>query len=146
MKPINTKTFIDVCNNSLTMADAASTLGLHFNTFKRHAVKLGCYRPNQGACGKSKPSVNQIPIDQILDGQHSSYQSNKLRVRLIAEGIKKHQCEKCFLTCWLDAPIPLELHHIDGDRTNHKLNNLQLLCPNCHSQTETFRGKNRKAT
>ena len=50
-----------------------------------------------------------------------------------------HQCEKCFLTEWLDKPITLELDHIDGDRKNNKQDNLRLLCPNCHSQTPTWR-------
>ncbi|MBK6622929.1 MAG: HNH endonuclease [Saprospirales bacterium] len=43
---------------------------------------------------------------------------------------------------WLGNPLSLELHHIDGIRSNHHLSNLMLLCPNCHSQTETFRAKN----
>lgn len=52
-----------------------------------------------------------------------------------------HACEECNLHEWLDGPIPLELHHIDGDRTNNSEVNLQLLCPNCHARTPNFRGK-----
>lgn len=56
--------------------------------------------------------------------------------------LRGHRCEKCGLTSWLDQKIPLELHHIDGNRRNNDLSNLQLLCPNCHSLTDTFRGRN----
>lgn len=56
-----------------------------------------------------------------------------------------HKCESCLLVDWLGQPIVLELDHINGDRTDNDKNNLLLLCPNCHSQTTTWRGrKNRK--
>lgn len=54
-----------------------------------------------------------------------------------------HRCESCGLTEWQGKPIKLEMHHVDGDADNNSRENLQLLCPNCHSQTPTFRSKNR---
>lgn len=51
-------------------------------------------------------------------------------------------CNSCGLEDWLGEKIPLELEHKDGTSTNHKLSNLELLCPNCHAQTSTYRGKN----
>ena len=56
--------------------------------------------------------------------------------------IRGRKCENCGLENWLNQPITLEVHHIDGDKLNNDLNNLLLLCPNCHSYTETWRGKN----
>lgn len=56
--------------------------------------------------------------------------------------LRGHQCECCKLTTWLNEPITLELHHKDGDKLNNDLDNLQLLCPNCHSLTENWRGRN----
>ena len=56
--------------------------------------------------------------------------------------LRGRKCECCGIENWLDKPINLEIHHKDGNRLNNNLNNLQLLCPNCHSYTETFRGKN----
>ena len=53
-------------------------------------------------------------------------------------------CEICYNTKWLSIPISLELHHIDGNPNNNDLLNLQLLCPNCHSTTPNYRGKNKK--
>lgn len=52
-----------------------------------------------------------------------------------------HKCELCALELWLDKPIMLELHHVDGDRTNNNPENISLLCPNCHSTTDNFRGR-----
>ena len=54
-----------------------------------------------------------------------------------------HKCQKCNLETWLDNPIPLEIHHKDGDRTNNNLENLQALCCNCHSLTDNWRNKKR---
>lgn len=56
--------------------------------------------------------------------------------------IRGYQCERCKLSNWFEEPITLELHHIDGDNLNNELQNLQILCPNCHSQTENWRGRN----
>ena len=53
--------------------------------------------------------------------------------------LRTNTCECCKNTHWLDRLIKLEVHHLDGDRTNNKLENLQLLCPNCHSYTDGFR-------
>lgn len=56
--------------------------------------------------------------------------------------LRGHKCECCGATEWLGNSIPLEIHHIDGDRLNNVLDNLQLLCPNCHAMTENYKGKN----
>lgn len=56
--------------------------------------------------------------------------------------LRGHKCEKCGGTEWLGEPIPLQVHHIDGDGLNSELENLQLLCPNCHALTDNFCGKN----
>lgn len=56
-----------------------------------------------------------------------------------------HCCESCGLREWLDKPIPLELEHIDGNNRNNIKDNLKLLCPNCHAQTPTYRGRNKNS-
>ena len=71
-------------------------------------------------------------------------QSNTLRRRLIKEGVLPHQCNRCGITEWNGLPTPIELEHIDGDHHNNELSNLELLCPNCHAQTATYRGKNKR--
>lgn len=69
--------------------------------------------------------------------------SHKLKKRILKDKIFPHQCMKCHLSSWLGEPIPLELHHKDGDNTNNLKNNIELLCPNCHSLTPNFRNKKR---
>lgn len=56
--------------------------------------------------------------------------------------LRGHQCEICKLKEWQNQPIPLQIHHKDGDNTNNELQNLQLLCPNCHALTDNWTGKN----
>ena len=56
--------------------------------------------------------------------------------------IRGHCCEQCGTEQWLGNPIPLEVHHIDGDSLNNEMDNLKLLCPNCHALTDNYRGKN----
>lgn len=145
-KEIDVDHFIDVCRSSQTMSEAATRLGMHFNTFKKHAQEIGCYEANQGGRGTKKSSneTRKIPLEEILGGQHPSYQTHKLKNRLIKEGIFKDNCSSCGIDSWSGHKIVCELDHINGRRTDHRLDNLRLLCPNCHSQTPTFRSKNRE--
>lgn len=83
----------------------------------------------------------KFPLEKILV-KDSNYQSNKLRKRLLEEGIKHHQCEMCCRSEWMGAPIPLELDHINGDKHDNRIHNLRIVCPNCHATTSTYRGKN----
>jgi 5-methylcytosine-specific restriction endonuclease McrA len=138
------KQFIEICENSISMAQAAVKTGLHFNTFKRRAVKLGCYKINQGGVGIDKKVSPRIDLKEILAGKHPEFQTFKLKNRLLKEGIIKNVCSVCGITEWNGKKLVMELDHIDGNRTNHKLNNLRMLCPNCHAQTETYRAKNIK--
>ena len=143
-KRISDASFSEVCRNSKSMAAAASSLNLHFNSFKKRALELGCYNTNQPGKGLKK-QIPQIPLNEIIvEGKYPHYQSYKLKNRLYNEGIKQRSCEVCGTSQWLNKPLALELHHLDGNRQNHLISNLKLLCPNCHSQTDTFRSKNRK--
>jgi 5-methylcytosine-specific restriction endonuclease McrA len=141
---------IDACKNSITMTDACSKVQLHWNTFRRRAIQLNVFKLNQGRKGINRPDTEYAfgkkvyKLQDILDGKHPQYQSNKLRTRLINTGVKEHKCEICKLTEWNNFPIPLELNHIDGNKHNHLLENLEIICPNCHAQTSTYRGKNVK--
>jgi hypothetical protein len=85
-----------------------------------------------------------IPIEKILI-KDSTYQSFKLKKRLFALGLKLQYCEECgWAEKTHDGYLPLELDHVNGDRHDNRLENLRILCPNCHSLKPTHRGKNRK--
>jgi len=82
------------------------------------------------------------PLELVL-AQDSTYQSFKLKKRLFAEGIKQPKCELCgWAECAPDGRVPLELDHINGLRNDNRLENLRILCPNCHSLQPTHRGLN----
>lgn len=138
---ISDEDFIKITENSQTMAQASILCGMAYNTFIRRAKKLGVYKPNQGGKGTKKSKRTKISTEDILAGKYPSYQTYKLKVRLINEGYLEDKCQKCG---WSEKPegskyTPCELDHINGNSTDHRLSNLILLCPNCHSLTKTYR-------
>lgn len=143
-KRITDDMIVNAIEFSKTMSEAQSKLPMSFSAFRRRAQKLGIYNPNPGGKGTNKPSKRKIPTDEILNGLHPQYQTFKLKSRLLNEGLIKNECFTCGITDWNGKSLPLELDHIDGNPTNHNIDNLRMLCPNCHSQTETFRAKNRR--
>lgn len=90
---------------------------------------------------RGKKHVHEKSLYQSLQ-KNGSADSNKIKQRLILYGVKENKCECCGITEWNGKPIKMELHHINGIHTDNRLENLILLCPNCHSQTHNFRGKN----
>jgi len=100
-------------------------------TLNNYLKKFGIdYKGNQGLKGK-KVSNNRKSAMEYMEKE--IVVSSKLRVKLIEDGIKEDKCEKCNNSHWFGNKLMLELHHIDGDRFNNILDNLQILCPNCHS-------------
>jgi transposase-like protein len=82
-----------------------------------------------------------LPLETYLIADLSHHRGN-LKRRLLREGLKDNRCERCGISEWRDAPLSLALHHINGDGRDNRLENLQFLRPNCHSQTENFAGRN----
>lgn len=99
------------------------------------------YSGNQSGKGTTKNSSNYMPLIEYLTNS-KDIQTNKIRNKLLREGYKEYKCECCGLTEWLGQPIPLEVHHKDGNAHNNVIENYQLLCPNCHAQTDSYRGRN----
>lgn len=90
------------------------------------------------------PRPHATPIERLLIVKAEAGGRWNLKRRLIADGLKQPRCERCGIDDWLGEPLTLALHHLNGDNRDDRLENLSLLCPNCHSQTENFAGRNRR--
>lgn len=91
-----------------------------------------------------KPAPTRKPISEVLVLNGPLLSSHYIRLRLIREGLKEHRCERCTLTEWQGVLIPLDLHHVNGNKRDNRYENLQLLCPNCHALTPNYCVKNRR--
>lgn len=138
--------------NSKSIASVIRALGLvpaggNYQTVNRKIKSLGLDIEHMTGRGWNvgllfRPSPPRS-LKEILKS-NSPFSSSHLRDRLIKEGIKEYRCESCGLTEWLDEPIPLELEHKDGDHDNNRIENLSVLCPNCHAKTPTYRRRKTK--
>lgn len=130
----------------LCMREAAKLSGIPFSTFKRIAKKLNIYMPNQGRKGRKFPGLDlgRVPLGDILTNKVIFNNGQRLKNRLIKNNLLINKCACCGLDEWQNKEITLQLHHVNGCHSDNSLENLQLLCPNCHSQTPTFGNKNSK--
>ena len=113
------------------------------DTLNRYLKQMGIeYDGQQNKKGQQKGSNKyKDAMHYIQSGK--AITSSKLKEKLLIDGLKERRCEKCGLDSWLNGPIPLELHHKDGNHYNNAFENLQILCPNCHAlePVETFNHK-----
>lgn len=129
--------FIKICENSKSMAQAARLVNMQYTAFKVRAILLGCYNPK-------KKRIQKVNVYDILNGKAPTFQPYKLKQLLFKNKIKENKCQQCGITQWNGKSIQCQLHHINGNRYDHRLQNLIILCPNCHSQTNNFRYKRGK--
>jgi hypothetical protein len=115
------------------------------NVYSMSAHKTHCANPNfdpfANSRGWSKGKI-LIPLEDLFK-KDSSYSTGYAKNAIVTLGLRKNECECCKLSSWQGAKITLELDHINGIRNDHRLENLRLLCPNCHSQTPNWRGRNK---
>jgi hypothetical protein len=139
---VKTSTSIRQVLNKLGLKEAGGNYSITKTRIKNLGLDTSHFKGQ--AWNKGKTLGPRKPVEELLviDRKHP-YQSFKLKNRLLQEGIKIHQCEFCGITEWQGKPAPLELDHINGINYDNRLENLRLLCPNCHAQTDTYRGRNK---
>ena len=141
MANLKDQEIILACLEEKTMALASIRVGIPYNSFKYHALRLNVWTPNQGAKGTIKSIYSLV---DVFSGK-IKMRSYILKMRLVNEGYKNLECEECGIQNeWNGKSIVLELDHMNGDNKDNRLENLKILCPNCHSQTPTFRGRKLK--
>lgn len=155
---IEKERFEEIVVNSFSIRQVLLAIGLkpvggNYRTFKnkikKYEIDISHFTGQGYLKNKNHNWSKKIPIEKILVKNSSYSCSNNLKKRLIKEGFFEKKCNACGLTCWksrltnwMEKEIPLEIEHINGDNTDNRIENLELLCPNCHAQTSTYRGKN----
>lgn len=134
--------FREIIASSNSLSECLRKIGLtsgsSFERLNRRIKELNCSIEHFGAT-----SPNAIyTLDEILVENSTYTNIYRLKDRLIREKKLEYKCEGCGISDWKGKPLSLQLDHINGKHNDHRLENLRFLCPNCHSQTETFAGRN----
>ena len=92
--------------------------------------------------GEVHPRPAALPMAELFSAGTRRARGN-LKRRLFAAGLKQPNCDACGIDRWRGTPLTLQLHHVNGDRFDNRVENLEVLCPNCHSLTDTYGGRGR---
>ncbi|MCW2778865.1 MAG: hypothetical protein JWN17_2590 [Frankiales bacterium] len=107
----------------------------------QHDVETGHFLGQGWSRGRRDLPPRGRPLEELLQ-RGSPVKSSALKERLLRAGLLEPVCSRCGAVTWLGSAIPLELDHVNGVADDNRLHNLRLLCPNCHAQTDTYRGRN----
>lgn len=149
MKKYTDEEFIKAVSDSLSVAQALTILGLkkaggNYSAFwdRCKSLSVDTEHFTGQLWSKGRKLEPYIPTEDYLDNKVAT-RSYRLSRRLRSEGLMENKCYICNIIEYNKLPIVFELDHIDGNRNNNNLSNLRMLCPNCHSQTSTYKGKNK---
>ena len=124
-------------NETQSMRQASQLLGLAYNTFKKYAIMYDLFEQNKNQQGKGITSKGNtgwgVKIQDLFDGKHPNYPHWKLQERVVRDGYLKQECSNCGYDDYRENDMrgPYIINFLDGDHTNHTLDNLHLLCYNC---------------
>jgi len=137
--------------NSNSLADVLRKLNLYVSSGNYKPLKIRLdddnidYAHIKLGLNSSKNKIKtKIKTSEVLI-ENSKYSNSCLKQRILKEGILKNQCSKCKLDpIWCDDVLTLQLDHINGNNRDNRIENLRILCPNCHTQTKNYGSKNIK--
>lgn len=142
----------DAVKNSRSLRQTLIALGLraeggNYRTVRRAIDTLEIDTSHFTGQGWRKDSTRPMtpprPLKEVLV-ENSEATTSHVRRRLLQEGLVEQQCAICGIREWMGKPLTIELDHVNGIHNDHRLENIRMLCPNCHSQTPTYRGRNRR--
>ncbi len=139
---------------SKSAGEAARKLNCSYNCYKKYAKLYGIFelllnKPGKGKRKIYNPTGGKYPIQRIINGEFPNFPHDRIKDRLIQTGIKENKCEKCGFneSRFFDNKSPIVANFLDGNRTNHRLENIELLCYNCyHNNVGNLFGKQKKFT
>lgn len=151
-KKFSKEEFAKIIEESISIAEVCRKCGWkpqgdNYKVVKRYIkdydLSIEHFTGKRTNIGNRLNKHHEVPVEDYLT-KDSYVKSNILKKKLLESGYKEYKCEnpECGLSEWYGKPIVLQLHHINGDPTDNRIENLQLLCPNCHSQTDNFGIKN----
>ena len=150
MKRISNEDFKRFVEESHTYADVCRKIGWkpqggNYRYVKKYIKELELDTSHFTMKGRINSGVkyNEKNVEDYLT-TNSYVKADRLKWKLFSTGLKEYKCEKCGRTHWEGEQISLQLHHVNGDNTDNRLENLQILCPNCHSQTDNYCGANNR--
>lgn len=142
----------EIVKNVLSIAEVCRKLdirpvGGNYKTLKKYFrlydIDISHFTGQGWNVGKRYKNFGKTYSLEEIMVENSTYTStSKLKKRLVDEGLKENKCEECNITDWNNKPISLHLDHINGNNMDNRIENLRILCPNCHSQTSTYCGSN----
>lgn len=130
----NIKRFID---EKRPITEIARFLNVKYDTLKRYLINNNIpFETNQHR--KGFPHKEQRKPAEYYLKNNVYISAHTLRKKLVEDGLKENKCECCGNNEWMGKPIPLELHHLNGNHYDNKIENLQILCRNCHGQIHEY--------
>ena len=136
-KPIPKSRIEWAIRSTLSIRAAAKHLGVAYNTFKKYAKMYDLFEQNKNPTGLGISTIKDtkygVKIQDLFDGKHPNYPHWKLQERIVRDGYIEQCCSNCGYDDYreIDMRGPYIINFLDGDGTNHDIDNIQLLCYNC---------------